>query len=164
MKKSKSESGKLGSLGRQKFLKNQREEYDKNPNRCSRCKGILSFKKRNSTFCSQECVKHKETHEMKKDGTRRVFMIRKYGIRCWICKLETWNDQQIPIELDHIDGNSDNNFESNLRLLCPNCHAQQPTHAGKNTKKFPGTKRQSKYRRMYIAAGTGPVTGQGSYP
>ena len=53
---------------------------------------------------------------------------------CEICKLTEWNGQPIPIELDHINGvNSDNRLE-NLRILCPNCHAQTPTHAGKNIK------------------------------
>ncbi len=52
--------------------------------------------------------------------------------RCSSCKLETWMDQPVPLELDHIDGNHQNNTLDNLRLLCPNCHALTPTFRGKN--------------------------------
>lgn len=31
--------------------------------------------------------------------------------------------QNVPLDIDHIDGNHKNNTENNLRLLCPNCHA-----------------------------------------
>jgi 5-methylcytosine-specific restriction endonuclease McrA len=41
-------------------------------------------------------------------------------------------DQEIPLELDHVDGNAGNNQIENLRVLCPNCHAQTPTAKGKN--------------------------------
>ena len=34
--------------------------------------------------------------------------------------------------LDHIDGNSENNWRSNLRLVCPNCDSQLPTYKAKN--------------------------------
>jgi hypothetical protein len=40
--------------------------------------------------------------------------------------------QPTPIELDHIDGDPNNNDETNLCLICPNCHAQTPTYKGKN--------------------------------
>ena len=34
--------------------------------------------------------------------------------------------------MDHIDGNSDNNILSNLRLVCGNCDMQLPTYKSKN--------------------------------
>lgn len=51
---------------------------------------------------------------------------------CSRCHNTTWLDQPIPLELDHIDGDSSNNTLQNLRLLCPNCHAFTPTYRGKN--------------------------------
>lgn len=54
---------------------------------------------------------------------------------CSACKLEDWMNQPIPLELDHISGDNKDNSLSNLRLLCPNCHAQTPTYRGKNKRK-----------------------------
>lgn len=55
--------------------------------------------------------------------------------KCSKCNLSEWMGELIPIELDHIDGNNKNNSLDNLRLLCPNCHAQTDTYKGKNIKK-----------------------------
>lgn len=57
---------------------------------------------------------------------------------CSSCKLVEWLGKPIPLELDHIDGDNSNNSLENLRLLCPNCHAQTSTYRGKNKplKKF----------------------------
>ena len=54
--------------------------------------------------------------------------------KCEICNITEWMGQKVPLELDHIDGNHYNNVMSNLRIVCPNCHAQQDTNSGKNVK------------------------------
>ncbi len=54
--------------------------------------------------------------------------------KCYRCDLTHWNDDLVPIELDHIDGNHENNNLSNLTILCPNCHAQTSNYRGKNKK------------------------------
>ena len=52
--------------------------------------------------------------------------------KCEICGLKEWLGNPIPLELDHIDGNHYNNELNNIRIICPNCHALQPTNSGKN--------------------------------
>lgn len=46
-----------------------------------------------------------------------------------------WNDKPLTLQLDHIDGDGNNNLLNNLRWLCPNCHSQTQTFAGKNVSK-----------------------------
>ena len=43
-----------------------------------------------------------------------------------------WNNEPISLILDHINGVHGDNRPKNLRLLCPNCNSQLPTHAGGN--------------------------------
>lgn len=66
-------------------------------------------------------------------------------VRHWIRKLKliddsicsncgtskSWQQGQLSMELDHIDGDPSNNELTNLRFLCPNCHSLTPTHRGK---------------------------------
>lgn len=54
---------------------------------------------------------------------------------CSICGLlPLWQDKYLKFHVDHINGvNTDHRLE-NLRFLCPNCHSQTSTYAGRNNK------------------------------
>ena len=45
---------------------------------------------------------------------------------------ETWNGRPLTLHVDHIDGCFWDCRQENLRLLCPNCHSQTDTYAGRN--------------------------------
>lgn len=66
---------------------------------------------------------------------------------CWTCGITEWQNKPLVLDLEHIDGDSDNNAPENLSLLCPNCHSQTDTYKGKNV----GNGRHS--RRLRYAAG-----------
>jgi hypothetical protein len=51
--------------------------------------------------------------------------------KCEMCCLTTWLGKPIALELEHCDGNHQNNELENLKILCPNCHAQTPTYRNK---------------------------------
>ena len=40
-----------------------------------------------------------------------------------------WQGKPIMLQLDHKDGDNQNNTLENLRFLCPNCHSQTETHS-----------------------------------
>ena len=55
--------------------------------------------------------------------------------KCINCGCDgNWQDGKIALEIDHIDGDNTNNQLSNLRYLCPNCHALTDTYRGRNIK------------------------------
>ena len=54
--------------------------------------------------------------------------------QCENCNLKEWQKIQIPLELHHKDGNSNNHKLDNLELLCPNCHALTDTYRFKRGK------------------------------
>lgn len=75
--------------------------------------------------------KHVSAHKLR-------LKLLKEGIKqhqCEICKMTEWMNKPIPLELDHIDGNHFNNDLNNIRIICPNCHAQTDTNSGKNVKR-----------------------------
>lgn len=54
--------------------------------------------------------------------------------KCAICGIESWNNLPLSLHLDHINGINNDHRRENLRFLCPNCHSQTSTYAGKNQK------------------------------
>ena len=55
-------------------------------------------------------------------------------LRCAICQCDPmWRYQPMTLELDHMNGDNQDNRLENLRLLCPNCHSQTNNFRGRNT-------------------------------
>jgi hypothetical protein len=63
--------------------------------------------------------------------------------RCDQCKNEgVWNNKQLILQLEHKNGIPDDNRLENLCFLCPNCHSQTDTFAGKQLKKSEADKKK----------------------
>ncbi|MDR2408829.1 MAG: hypothetical protein LBE13_12070 [Bacteroidales bacterium] len=116
---------------------------------------VVSAKGRRAHFCSQSCRiefhSNKNQNRFKQwlDGNLSECIIQgisggelKHVLRrqvkdyllieqkycCAICgSLNIHNDKPLIFVLDHIDGNWQNNYKSNLRMICPNCNSQLET-------------------------------------
>ena len=51
--------------------------------------------------------------------------------KCECCGIVDWNGKHITLELDHINGDNRDHRLENVRLLCPNCHAQTANWRGR---------------------------------
>lgn len=55
----------------------------------------------------------------------RKYLFIRANSKCELCNWSQVNihTNKIPLEINHKDGNFMNNQESNLELICPNCHS-----------------------------------------
>ena len=126
---------------------------------CLNCGKELSDTRKK--YCDNACqaeYQHKEWiirwKEGKESGLKgeygisshlKRYLFEKFNSKCCKCGWGEVNpySQTIPLEIDHIDGDFQNNSEDNLRLLCPNCHSLTSTYKGAN--KGQGRKDRKKY-------------------
>jgi hypothetical protein len=95
----------------------------------------------NQIFCSSNC-RHLETRKNRKEkivseggikSKKDKWILEELrGKCCESCKEKKWLNEEIPLDIHHIDGDSDNNIFENLQLLCPNCHRLTDNHGSKN--------------------------------
>lgn len=89
-------------------------------------------------FCNQSCSNEFRLKSRMENNpsikTIKTYLRKLYGNKCMECGWCKVNpiSGKVPIEIEHIDGNSENNDLSNLKLLCPNCHSLTPTYKSLN--------------------------------
>lgn len=106
---------------------------------CLNCK-----KETKNKYCCNKCqgeYERKLIFEKIQNGDTTLYeknyknyLIHKYGEKCMKCG---WSERhpitdKVPIQLEHKDGNSENNNLDNLELLCPNCHSLTETFGALN--------------------------------
>ena len=68
---------------------------------------------------------YKNTSRLKE----RLINERYLEYKCACCgNVGIWQNKPLTLQLDHINGNHQDNRLENLRLLCPNCHTQTETY------------------------------------
>lgn len=81
----------------------------------------------------------------------RRYILERDNYTCTECGCgEEYNGKSLTLQLDHIDGNSDNNFPVNLRTLCPNCHSQTDTYGSKGQgSRYKKVSKRNQYLQSY---------------
>lgn len=100
---------------------------------CGKTINKTKSKVKNRNFCNRSCKENffsKENHPLWIGGkfSYRDRAIKKYGLNCKrgdLCPLKNINLPRYMFEVDHIDGNRDNNNIENLQILCIYCHREK---------------------------------------
>ncbi len=58
----------------------------------------------------------------------KQYLINQRGHQCEVCGIVKHNGKDAPLDVTYVDGDSYNNKEDNLQLICPNCRAQKKIH------------------------------------
>ena len=129
------------------------------PRYCKACNKLLVYPaQRQNIYCSLQCMADYRWSVIKAEivrtgvvkGTTTMCCAKRYlretvGEKCAVCGRARWQKQQIPLELDHINGNSTDHRVINLRLICGNCGMLLPTYKGRN-RGSGRHKRRARYR------------------
>lgn len=108
--------------------------------KCKRCNQECARPK--GVYCTNACQRLFEWEQRKNAALQsgcfinvynaKRYLLEIYGTTCNICGLMEWNNQSMPVIIDHVNGNYQDHRIENIRLICPNCDAQTDTYKGKN--------------------------------
>lgn len=82
----------------------------------------------NDVFCEHSKSSRSLLKRLLVEEKLKEHQCEKCGIK------DIWQNESLKLQLDHINGVSDDNRVENLRFLCPNCHSQTGTFGSKNWK------------------------------
>ena len=136
--------------------------------------------KRQQHQSTEECLRYRPTR-VSRSTIRRHYAVwrQQHGIapRCDMqgCVFHMqpliWNGNNLPLILDHANGNNLDNNPKNLRYLCPNCDSQLSTRGGRNRGRvaeagdgFFVLKDRDGRRNNHIIVGTGRIRLTGYAP
>lgn len=71
---------------------------------------------------------------------RRILRDNLIKYECECGNQGEWQGRKLILQLEHKNGNTNDDKLENLTFLCPNCHSQTSTFSGKNTKREPNKK------------------------
>ena len=91
----------------------------------------------------------------------RDYLFVKFDGKCSRCGWNSVNPYtgSVPLTVEHIDGDSSNSSESNLDLICPNCHSLTATYGSLNRGKGRKLRRRSSNSMAECCAASANVAG-----
>ena len=126
---------------------NSSEHFNKQDHLCLYCGKLLNT---NRKYCNKQCESQYEYEKYINDwkshiesgyGPRykiskylRRYILEKNNYSCELCGCNLKNPYTglSILQIHHIDGDAANTEESNLQLLCPNCHAMTENFGSRN--------------------------------
>lgn len=116
---------------RKKFCQNCEQQISSNNHKfCGhKCHAEFELKLWTKSWLARTLPKDQETSQRTK-----LALIQLHGNRCQNCGWCEVNPTtgKIPVQLEHKDGDFQNNHPDNVSLLCPNCHSLTPTFGALN--------------------------------
>lgn len=129
---------------------------------CLHCANLCFYSSsKTNKYCDNKCqgahrwiketIPKIEAGECREPFTLKKYLIEKFGENCFECGLgSTWQNKPLTLQLEHTDGNSDNNLPQNLKLLCPNCHSQTETFGSRGQgNRYKKITKRNNYLREY---------------
>lgn len=133
-----------------KKCKNHKQYIDGiNRYKCVECGKEFKSSNKQRKFCSSRCSADNRNRKLLEEwligkysidantaipNFIRKFLFEQSNNKCSECGFEGYNKStnRTILQIHHVDGNSGNNHKSNLKVLCPNCHAMTGNYMALN--------------------------------